>query len=95
MHDRIDGQRDLETDHLGRQRAFARKGALIAGDVIGARFFAVLDGDLHMIEADVGELAQRRRRDADGRCDQIGVKAGIMGGGGDLDQVASRAGLAT
>ena len=94
MHDRIDGQRNFEIDDFGRKRALTRKGALIAGDMIGARFFAVLDRDLHVVEAGVGKLAQRRRGDADRGRDQIGVKAGLVRGGRDLDKIAARARLA-
>jgi hypothetical protein len=51
VHDGIDRQRNFQIDHHGRERALARKCALIAGDMVGAFFFAVPDRDLHMVEA--------------------------------------------
>src|SRR6202044_507028 len=60
-----------------------------------ALWCAVLDRNLHVIEAGIGELVQRIRGNADRRGDQIGVKAGVMGRSRDLDQIAARARLAT
>ena len=77
MHHRVDGQQNFQPHHFGGQRALAREGAVIAGNVVGAGRLAVLDRDLHMIEAGVGKLAQRLGSDADCRGDEIGVKAGM------------------
>jgi len=62
--------------------------------MVGAFLYAVLDRDLDVVEAALGKLAQGRRRDADRRCDQIGVKAARVRRGRDLHQIAPCAGLA-
>ena len=41
--------------------------AVVAGDMIGVFFLAVLDRNLHVVEAGVGEFLQRRAGDSDGR----------------------------
>ena len=58
VHDRIDGQRKLQPHHFGRERLLAGEGAFIAGNVVGGGALAVLDRDLHMVEAGIGELAR-------------------------------------
>ena len=78
MHHGVDRERDFQAHHLGRKRPLAREGAVIAGDMVGAFRLAVLDRNLHVVEAGVGELAQGRRGDADRRGDEIGVEAGAM-----------------
>ena len=45
VHDRVDGERQLEPHHLGGERALARERALVAGDVVGG-----LLGSLSWIE---------------------------------------------
>ena len=77
MHDHVDGERQTEPHDLAGERALAREGAVVAGDVIGGCLLAVLDRDLHVIEAGVGERGERLRRQADRRGDQIGVEAGL------------------
>ena len=94
MHHRVDRQRNLQAHDLGGKRALAREGAFIAGDAIGAGRLAVLDRDLHVIEAGVGQLAQRVGGDTDRRSNEVGVKAGSVRRGGDVDQIAPRTGLA-
>src|SRR5262245_43641211 len=94
MHDGVDGEWQLEPHHLGCQGALARKGAVIAGDMIGGLPLAVLDRDLHMVEPGLGQRGQRLVGDADPRGDEIGVEPGVMGGGGDVEEIAPRAGLA-
>ena len=58
-----------------RRALLARIGALVAGDVIGGAGLVVLDGNLHVVEPGIGELAERLRGDADRRGDEIGVEA--------------------
>ena len=55
MHHHVDGERQAELHDFGRERALARRGAVIAGDMVGGFLLAVLDRDLHVIEAGVGE----------------------------------------
>ena len=57
MHHRVDRERNLQAHHFGGERALAREGAFIAGDAVGAGRLAVLDRNLDVIEAGVGELA--------------------------------------
>ena len=73
---------------------FLAESARIAGDMVGGFLRAVLDRDLHVIEAGIGQQAQRLVGDTDRRGDEIGVEPGGMRGLGDLDEVAPRAGLA-
>ncbi len=94
VHDRVHGEGQLQSHHLGRERALAREGAVIAGDVVGGTGLAVLDRDLHVIEADAGERSQRLVGDADRRGDQVGVEACRVRGRRDVDEVAARARLA-
>ncbi len=53
VHHGVDGERQLAPHHVGGERTLARECALIAGDMIGGLLDAVLDGDLHVIEAGV------------------------------------------
>src|ERR1700730_3660810 len=62
--------------------------------MVGGFFLAVLDRNLHVIEAGCGELIQRLRRNPDSRGDEICVKPGGMCCSGDLDKVTPRARLA-
>ena len=60
------------------ERFLALVGALVAGDVVGGAGLAVLDGNLHVVEAGIGELRERLLGDADRRRDQVGVKPRVM-----------------
>jgi hypothetical protein len=92
MHDRIHRERELVSHDLGRERPLAGKRTVIAGDVVGG--CSVLDGNLHMIEPDFSQCAEGLVGDPDRGGDEIGVKAGRMGAGGDVHEIAPRAGLA-
>jgi hypothetical protein len=94
MHDRVHGQRQLVPHDLGRERALARKRAVIARDVVGGGGLAVLDGDLHVIEPGRGERAQFPLGDADCGGDEIGVEPGRVRARRDIDEIAARPGLA-
>ncbi len=59
MDDGVDGQRQAQPYDLCGELALARIGAVIAGDAVGRCRHAVLDRELHMIEAGVGKLAER------------------------------------
>ena len=94
MHHHVDGERQAELHDLGGERTLARRGAFVAGDVVGGGFLAVLDRDLHVVEPAVGEHAQGLRRQADRRGDEIAVEAGVARGRDDLGQIAPRRRLA-
>jgi hypothetical protein len=47
-----------------------------------------------MVESGLSQCAEGLLRDAHRRGDEIGVKTGGMGAGGEVDEIASRAGLA-
>ena len=94
MQHGVDRQRQSEPHGLLRHGALARIGALVAGNVVGGGSNAVLDRDLHMIEAGLREGGKPRRGEADGRGDEVAVKAGLVRGGGDLHEVAARRRLA-
>ena len=94
MHHGIDGERNFQPHHFGGERGLARVRALIARDAVGGGWLTVLDRDLHMIETGVGELAERFRRDADCRSDEIGIEPRVLRGLGDRHKIAPRARLA-
>ena len=94
MHHHVDGERQAELHHLGGERALARRGAVVAGDMVGGCFLAVLDRNLHVVEPGVGERAQGLRRQADRRGDEIAVEPGVARGRNDLGQIAPRRRLA-
>ena len=94
VHHRVHGERQLVPNDLGRECALPGKRPVVAGDAVGGRSVGVLDGDLHMVEPGLGERAEGLVRDADRGGDEIGVETGGMGAGGDIDEVAARAGLA-
>jgi hypothetical protein len=43
VHHSVDGERDLEINDFGGERALAGEGAFVAGDAVGGRTLAVLD----------------------------------------------------
>ena len=94
MHDRVDRERELQPHHLRGECALACKRAIVAGDTVGRCFDAVLDRNLHVVEAGVGERIERLLGEADGGRDEIGVEAGRARRRGDLDEVAPRRRLA-
>ena len=84
MDHRIDGERQPEPDHLGRECAFACESAVVPRDVVGGRSFVVLDRDLHMIKPVRGECSKGLPGNADGGGDEIPVEAGFVGRRGNL-----------
>ena len=86
---------NFETHDLGGERALARESAFVAGDAVGRGRFAVLDGNLHVIEPGRGQRNQRLCGDAHGGGDEIAVEAGAMGSRRDVGEVPPRARLAT
>ena len=75
MNDGVDGQRQARLRDPCGDRLFALEGARIAGDAVGGGGLRILDRELHMIEAGVGQRLHPLLRQADARGDQIGVKA--------------------
>jgi hypothetical protein len=75
-----------------RPRAACGQIAVIAGDVVGGCSVAVLDQNLHMIEPGFSQCAEGLVGNPDREGDEIDVKAGRMGAGGDVHEIASRAG---
>ncbi len=55
MHDDIHREGNFQTHDVGGQRALSCKGAVIAGDVVGALLLAVLNRNLHVIETGIAE----------------------------------------
>jgi hypothetical protein len=94
VHHGVHGERQLVPNDLGRECPLPGKRAVIAGDVVGGCSVAVLDGDLHVVEPDLGERAKGLGRDPDRGGDEIGIETGGMGAGGDVHEVAPRAWLA-
>src|SRR5262249_17601134 len=68
--------------------ALADKGAVIAGDVVGGFRIAVLDRDLNVIKPCLVQLSEPLGGEANARSDEIGVEAGEVGGGSDVDEIA-------
>jgi hypothetical protein len=91
----IDGQQQVLADDLGGEGALAKIGTLVASDVIGRGCLAILKRDLDVIETGNHKPSQRFGRDANGRCDEIGVKTGIVCSGSDFHKVSSRGWFAT
>jgi hypothetical protein len=56
--------------------------------MVGGWLVAVLNGNLHVVEADVGEDAERLRRQPHRRSNQVAIEAGLAGGFDDLRQIA-------
>jgi hypothetical protein len=94
MHDRVHREREFLPYDLGGERPFPGKCARVTGNVIGGGGVAVLDRYLYMVESGPSQCGQRLVRDPDRRGDEIGVKTGRMRRGGDVHEIASRAGLA-
>jgi hypothetical protein len=61
MHDCIDGERQPEADHFGGEAALARIAPAVSGDVVGGGRLAVLDRDLHVVEAGFGQDGEGAR----------------------------------
>ena len=59
MHDEIDGERQAEPHDFGGERVLALEGAAIAGDVVGGHRVAILDRDLHVVEAGLPQIAHQ------------------------------------
>ena len=55
VDDGVDRQRDAGIDDPPRHLKLAGEGALVAGDAIGARFLAVLNRQLQVIEPRFGQ----------------------------------------
>src|SRR5262249_9251705 len=94
VHHGVYGEQQFAANDLGRECPLPGKRAAIASDVVGGRGIAVLDGDLHVVEPGLGERAKGLVRDPDRGSDKIGIETGGMGAGGDVHEVAARAGLA-
>ena len=94
MHDRIHGEEELVPHDLDRECSLPGKCAGIAGDVVGGLSVAVLDRYLYMVEPGLSQCAEPLLGDPDRGGDQIGVKAGRMGPGGNVHEIAARTGLA-
>ena len=94
VHHSVHGERQLVPHDLGRECALPSKRPVVAGDVVGGRRAAVLDGDLHMVEPGLRERAEGPLRDADRGGDEIGVETSGMRAGRNVDEVAARARLA-
>ena len=94
MHHHVDGERQAELHDFRRKRALARRGAVIAGYMIGGFLLAVLDRDLHVIETGIGQRIQDLRRQTDRRGDQITVETGLARALDDIGEVAPRRRLA-
>jgi len=94
VHHRVDREQEVVAHGRGRQRPFFAKCAPVPGDAVGGRSVAVLDRDLHMVEASFGQCAEGLLRDAHRRGDEIGVKTGDMGAGGKFDEITPHARLA-
>ncbi len=94
MHDRIHRERELASHDLGSECPFLGKRALVTGNVIGELSAAVLNRNLHMVEPGLSQCAEGLVGDPDRGGDEIGVKAGRMGAGGDVHEIAPRTGLA-
>ena len=77
-----------------RDLDLAGEGALVAGDVVGRLRFRILDRQLHMVEAGLGELRHRGLVEADAGGDEVGVEAKARGMGDELDEIAPRRRLA-
>ena len=58
VHDGVHGERQLVPNDLGCECPLSGKRAVVAGDVVGGRGVAVLDGDLHVVEPGLGERAK-------------------------------------
>ena len=65
VHNRIHGERQLMPHDLGCERALLRERAVIAGDMVGGGRFAVLNGDLHVVEPRFSERAEGALADSD------------------------------
>ncbi len=94
MHDRIHRERELASHDFGSECPFLGKRALVTGDAIGGLSAAVLNRNLHMVEPGLSQCAEGLVGDPDRGGDEIGVKAGRMGAGGDVHEIAPRTGLA-
>src|SRR5262249_22109185 len=62
--------------------------------MFGGLSVTVLDGDLHMVEPGLRQSGESLLRDADRGGDEIGIETGRMGAGGNVHEIAPRAGLA-
>jgi hypothetical protein len=62
--------------------------------MVGKFFLAVLNGNLHVIKAGIGECPHCLRREANGRGDEITVETGLSCRRHDVLQVAPRRWLA-
>ena len=82
-----------EAHDLAGDRTLACRCALVACDVIGGCLVAVLDRDLDVVEACVGERGECLRRQSDARRDQVAVEGRITCRLDDFGQVAPRRGL--
>lgn len=80
----VDGERQPKLgDPAGDIELLLRR-ARIGADPLGIHCIDVLEGDLDVIQAALGEVLQSSASERDGRGDQIAVKASFRGSRHDL-----------
>ena len=91
---RVERQRQADLLHPAGDLALFRRAALVGGDAVGVLGVDVLDRELHVIEAALGEAGQPLLRQQHAGGDEVGVEARLGGGLHDVLEVAARGRLA-
>ena len=94
MDRRVDGERQAGLLHPLRNLDLLGHSTLIGGDAIGILGVHVLNRELHMIEAELGELHHAVARERDARRDEVRVEPDFSGHLDDVLEILARRRLA-
>ena len=94
MHDRVDGQRQIQLARPFRDFDLLRVRVLQAGDAVGDDGLVALETDLDMTQPGIGQRAKFLFGQQHRRGDEIGVQPDIAGVLHQFDQILARGRLA-